>query len=136
MTQDTTYPDADLIVGYLARKGVKTYHTEALVAEADPDLTELGGGWFELGDGTKVQGEAQAHNAAVRASIKGTGVTNCGEHALADLTDAGWARSLERRGLEEHPGCRKARTEAIKSLEDALYTGVEVSGPTTEGDPE
>lgn len=119
MHQDTTYPDPDLITAYIARKGVKTFHTEALEFDPEPELGERGGGWYELPDGSTVQGKATAHDAAVHSSIAGTGKTNCGEHEVTDLTEMGWARQARRRGLEEHAACRKAREEWLTALLEA-----------------
>lgn len=120
MHPDTQYPDPDLIKGHITRKGVKTFHTEALEADLEPELLELGGGWFGIADGTKHQGEARAHNAAVLSSITGTGRSWC-DRDLDDLTDAGWARGLRRRGLSEHTECAKARAEFGESLTEASY---------------
>lgn len=130
---DTQYPDPDLIKGYVTRKGVKTFHTEAIEFDAEPEVLELGGGWFGIGDGSKHQGEAKAHNAAVLASIAGTGQTACGEHELTELKAGGWARGLRRRGLEEHTACAKAREEVLRALEEAQYAG---TGPESEAEAE
>lgn len=130
MHTDTQYPDPDLIKGHITRKGVKTFHTEALLAESEPDLTHTGGGWFELADGTKVQGKAEAHRAAVLSSIAGTGRSWC-DLELTELTEAGWARGLRRQGLTEHAECAKAREAFLESLEEAAHAGEEADeGPS------
>jgi len=118
---DTHYPEPDLINGYITRKGVKTFHTEGITFDTEPELLELGGGWFGIADGSKHQGEARAHNAAVLFSITGTGQTACGDHDLEDLKPGGWARGLTRRGLTEHKACESQRTEALEALEAATY---------------
>lgn len=132
MHTDSQYPDPDLITGYIARKGVKSFHTEALSLEEEPEVLELGGGWFAIGDGSKHQGEAKAHNAAVLLSVTGTGRSWC-DLELEELTEAGWARGLRRQGLEEHSECTKAREAFLEALEDAQYAGSAAAGPGNTG---
>jgi hypothetical protein len=102
MHPDTTYLDHDLVKAYIARKGVKYAHTEALEV-----VDEL---------------DAEA--------IVGTGSTWCGLE-LTNLKPAGWLRGLERRGLSECAKCATRRDAFTfdESLEDAPESAEEATTP-------